>query len=168
MKCFALDSDVPYTLVMVHERSSAERPAGATQSSVCHGSLSSAVPPVIEHAQSSAERPASSEPSGALIDKILLAPLSLKAATPLRDQFLEDLEEGSDGGSHLLEHIQRFCFFGDLCFVNPSGDHLERPMPLSVKMEDLLKVVLAKRRGSLQRKALAKKSWPTIRPFLLR
>ena len=47
MKCIALDSDGPYTLVMVHERSSAERLAGATQRSVCHGSLSSAVPPVI-------------------------------------------------------------------------------------------------------------------------
>jgi hypothetical protein len=46
----------------------------------------------------------------------------------------------------LLEHIQKFCFFGKLCFVNPSGDYFENPIPLSVKLEDLLKVVLAKRR----------------------
>ena len=46
----------------------------------------------------------------------------------------------------LLEHIEQFCFFGKLCFVNPSGDHLQQPIPLSVKMEDLLRVVLTQHR----------------------
>ena len=43
------------TLVVDHERSSAAWLASAAQSSVCHGSLSSAVPPVIEHEHSSDE-----------------------------------------------------------------------------------------------------------------
>ena len=55
-KCADKNGDVLFeTLVVEHERSSAERPASAAQSSVCNGSLSSAVPPVIEHEQSSDE-----------------------------------------------------------------------------------------------------------------
>ena len=140
-------------------RSSAERPA-------CHCSLCRAAPPVIEHT-SNAERPTSSEPSsvchGSLIDKLLLAPeplaasvttlpspppLRLKPATALYDQFLADLEEGRrvEDVFCLLGHIERFCFFGDLCFVNASGDNLEQPSPLSLKTEYLLHVVLAQRR----------------------
>ena len=118
MKCIALDSKGPFTLVFGHEQSSAERPS------------SSAVPP----APSAATRP--SPP-----------PLRLKPYTPLYDQLLADLEEGSQGEdtSSLFEHIQQFCFFGELCFMNASGERFEQPLPLSLKMEDLLRVVSAQR-----------------------
>ena len=59
-------------------------------------------------------------------------PVRRKPATPLYDQFLADLEEKNRGedASCVLEHIEQF----------------EQPITLSLKMEELLRVVLAERK----------------------
>ena len=131
MKCIALDSKGPFTLVIEHVQSSAEPPAKPTSRNVCDDPSSSAVPPVRTPAKCPSPPPQRFKPN-----------------TPLYDQFLADLEEESqsEDASSLIEYIQQFCFFGELCYLNPSGERFDQPVPLSQKMEDLLLVVSAQRR----------------------
>ena len=46
----------------------------------------------------------------------------------------------------MLKYIEEVCFFGDVCFIDPFGEQLSEPAPLSVKMNDLLTVVLDQRK----------------------
>jgi hypothetical protein len=131
MEFNALELKGPFTLVIEHVQSSAERPANRSPPSVCNISSSSDVSPVRSPSEYT------SPPR-----------MRLTPCTPLYDQFLADLEQENEIGdvSSLIEYIQKFCFFDDLCYVNPSGEEMEQPLPLSVKMEDLLSVVSEQRR----------------------
>ena len=131
MQCDALGLKGPFTLVIEHVQSSAERPANRSPPSVCNISSSSDVSLVRSPSEYTSP------------PRMRLTPY-----TPLYDQFLADLEQENESGdvSSLIEYIQKFCFFGDLCYVNPSGERMEQPLPLSVKMEDLLVVVSEQRR----------------------
>ena len=122
MKCTALDTKGPYTLVVEHVPSSAARPAPRPAT------------PARPVSTSSATRPAPA--------------IVLKPATPLYDKFLAALEDEnhSEEASSLIRYIEQTCFFGELCYATPSGSRLDTPMPLSCKMESLLEVVLTQRK----------------------
>jgi hypothetical protein len=133
-----LDATGPYALVIGHEPSSAEPPAASTPTNASRGS-NSAEP-------SSAEPPAASTPPNAARGANVPAGpgIILKAATPLYDKLLLDLEH-TEESSALIHHIQKHCFFGELRFVTSSGYHAAEAMPFSRKMESLLQIALAQR-----------------------
>ena len=143
LNCTALDAQGPFTLVIDHVQSSAERPASSSPSSVRHDLASSAVLPAPK---------ATTSPSS--------PQLRLKPHTPLYDQFLADLEAGNDDAevSSLLDHTKLFCFHGELCYIDGYGEHFDRPMPLSLKMEELLRVVTDKRRDIVAAAGLSEES----------
>ena len=129
-ECNTLDSHGPFTLFMEHVTRSTERRSSRSPASVVSISSDSDPEPV---------QPSSYSPSPPRTQ--------LKPKTPLYDQFLADLETESESKdvSSLLKYIQEVCFFGDVCFIDPFGEQLSEPAPLSVKMNDLLTIVLEQR-----------------------
>ena len=77
-----------------------------------------------------------------------------RAATPLFDKFFENLELAAENtqGGELMELIEANCFFGDLCSRNSTGDAVQTPIPLPLKMETLLEA--AKEQRQLHLKSL--------------
>ena len=72
-----------------------------------------------------------------------LLAVSLKPATPLYDNFLAALELGAE--ESLIDYIRKSCFFGKLKYVDQSGLQMPEAVPLSVKMEQLLRETKARR-----------------------
>ena len=159
--CITLDATGPYALVIGHEPSSAEPPAASTPTNESRGSNraepSSAEPPAASTPTNasrgsnnaeprSAEPPAASTPTNASRgSNVPPGPgLILKAATPLYDKLLLDLEH-TEESSALIHHIQKHCFFEKLCFMTSSGYHTAEAIPFSCKMESLLQIALAQR-----------------------
>ena len=69
---------------------------------------------------------------------------SLVTPCPLWDKFVEKLDMTASGseGQQLMQFIQEKCFFGDLRYKKASGEWLEKPMSLAIKMECLLHCLL--------------------------
>ena len=139
-----LDDHGPYTLVFdYHDPKRDEPPAeplpgpprkvarGSTSTDARSASSSSAAPPA---AICSTRKP---DP-----------PTMIKLDTPLYDQLLEGLEENQ--ATELMGYIQKCCFVGadgnTILKRTPLGERIEKAMPLSAKMEELLRVVHAKRK----------------------
>ena len=71
--------------------------------------------------------------------------------TPLFNEFLLTITNADDA-DELLQHIERFCFSSDLCFVKQDGERLLTPMPLARTLEDLFSIAL-QRRGIMARES---------------
>ena len=106
--------------------SSAEQPATVSSSSI------------------SAEQPPTSLRSAA-------QPASKKRAldfdTPLYDNLIANLEAHckSPSGEAFLDYITDCCFYGQLLTMDEYGDSIETPVPVSVKMEELLRAAQGQR-----------------------
>ena len=64
----------------------------------------------------------------------------LRAATPLFNKFFENLELATENeqGRKVMKFIEDNCFFGNLCWINCTGDTVQTPIPIALKMETLL------------------------------
>ena len=77
-------------------------------------------------------------------------PVTLRAATPLYDNLIANLEAAArqhPQGNGFIEYITKSCFFDNILIVDVYGERLEKPIPLAVKMERLLET--AKRQREL-------------------
>ena len=75
--------------------------------------------------------------------------VTLRPRTPLYDNLIADLEPAANQhpqGHAFIDYISKSCFFGNLLMKNRFGETLEKPMPLAVKMEQLLEEALQQRR----------------------
>ena len=68
----------------------------------------------------------------------------LKAATPLYDKFLDDLQHTAEADA-LMGWIVQNCFKDKLRFVTSAGTHVPEAIPFSCKMESLILVALTQR-----------------------
>ena len=78
--------------------------------------------------------------------------ITLRPATPLYDKLIAELENAAKQHSHghaFIDYITRTCFYGDLCTKTFFGEKLEKPMPIAVKMEQLLKAAQRQRQRFL-------------------
>ena len=85
-------------------------------------------------------------------------PVTLRPNTPLYDILIADLESAAKlhpQGHAFIDYISKSCFFGNLLMKNRYGKRLEKPMPLAVKMEELLAQALRQRQLHLHRLKLA-------------
>ena len=150
MDCIALDTAGPYAVVIEHEPSSAARPAPSTpthHTHQTHRSSSAARPAALPRGSSSAERPAAS-PGAVLRPAPPKQPpprrIMLKAATPLYDNLLHDLQHTAEA-SALMGWIEQNCFKDKLRFVTSAGTCVPEAIPFSCKMESLILVALTQR-----------------------
>jgi hypothetical protein len=76
----------------------------------------------------------------------------LIAATPLYDKFFENLELATENeqGQEVMKFITDNCFFGDLCWINRTGDRVQTPISLPLKMETLLEAAKTQRQLYLE------------------
>ena len=80
--------------------------------------------------------------------------ITLRPATPLYDRLIAELENATkqqSRGHEFIEYITRQCFYGSLCTKTFFGEKLEKPMPVAVKMEELLKAAQRQRQRFLGR-----------------
>ena len=68
-----------------------------------------------------------------------------KPPTPLYDNLLRQLESATDRGRDFMEFLARECFFDKLLRQDERGRALEKPVALSLKIEQLLRMVLNQR-----------------------
>ena len=76
------------------------------------------------------------------------------APTPAWDNLVADLDSAAQKhrrGGEFLDYIGRCCFQYKLLYMDPYGNTVETPVPLSLKMETLLRVVLNQRQLHLNR-----------------
>ena len=69
----------------------------------------------------------------------------LRPATSLYDNFLASMEaalQQNPKGLEIIDYIENVCFKGKLLYMNEFGEPVETPVPLGVKMEELLRVCL--------------------------
>ena len=80
-------------------------------------------------------------------DNVRLCPV-----TPLFDKFIENLELATENeqGREVMKFIEDNCFFGDLCWINRSGDAVQTPISLPLKMETLLEAARTQRQLYLE------------------
>ena len=80
--------------------------------------------------------------------------VSLRQPTPLYDNLIAYLERGMqqhpDAGG-FIEYLTQCCFFDQLLTMDSFGQLLERPLPLAVKMEELLRTARRERERILQK-----------------
>jgi len=72
----------------------------------------------------------------------------LRPATPHCDNFLTTLEAASQEnpkGSEVVNYMANACFPGKLLYMNEVGEPIEKPVPMPVKMEELLRTALGRR-----------------------
>ena len=129
MKCFPLDTGGPYSLMGIWESTKSLAPR-----------------------RRSAEQPASSHRNGALprprID------VTLRPRTPLYDNFISNLKKSVQehpSGEQFIKYITEICFFGTLLTLDVHGEPIDTPVPLSVKMEELLRAAENQRELQVQR-----------------
>ena len=118
VNCFSLDTDGPYSFMRVWKvRRSVEQPAPRKVVKLTPAvALMTATPPP----------PA-----------VVLVP-----ATPLYDNLIANLEsavESHRAGKGLMNYIKESCFWDKLLNIDVYGDPIEKSVPLSVKMETLLR-----------------------------
>ena len=100
----------------------------------------------------SAEQPASSHRSGALPHPRIA--VTLRPCTPLYDNFIVNLEKSVQehpSGEEFMKYIAEICFFGTLLTLDVYGEDIDTPVPLSVKMEELLRAAENQRELHVQR-----------------
>ena len=126
---FPLDSDEPFSIVWIPDNSrSVKRPA----------------PRVPDVEPRSLEQPADRD-------------ITLTSATPLYDNLIEELEPAAQGhysGAELIEYITKCCYQGDLLYLDAYGEFTPTPIPLPLKMEEMLRAAVNQR--DLQRGRLKK------------
>ena len=78
----------------------------------------------------------------------------LRPATPLYDKLIADLEKVADQhpqGHAFVDYITKSCFFARLVTMDFFGQPLEKPLPLAVKMEELLQAAWRQRQLHVDR-----------------
>ena len=112
--CVALDTAESFSLLVIVERTSSTQ-SSAERAAADHGS-----------AEQPVSRPA----------------VRLRPCTPWYDSLIASLETATkrhpEGGA-FVNFLTNSCFCGKLLTINDLGEPLTKPMPLAVKMEDLLK-----------------------------
>jgi hypothetical protein len=81
--------------------------------------------------------------------------ITLRPATPFYDNLIASLEaalQRNPNGLEVIDYIEKVCFKGDLLHMNAFGEPVETPVPLAVKMEELLRAALGRRTKYLQAK----------------
>ena len=119
VRCFPLNTDGPFSFMGVWDSfRSVEQPAVK-------------VAPALPAVESKSTRRA----------------VELKPCTPLYDNLIENLEAHckSPSGEAFLDYITDCCFYGKLLTMDEYGDPIETPLPLSVKMEELLRAAQGQR-----------------------
>ena len=114
VECIAMDTQAPFSLLAIVDTKAQLRNASNAQRT--------------SNAQRSAEQPAHD-------------PVMLRAATPLYDNLIANLEPAArqhPQGNGFIEYITKSCFFDNILTVDVYGERLEKPIPLAVKMERLL------------------------------
>jgi hypothetical protein len=84
--------------------------------------------------------------------------LRLTPSTPLYDKLVDDLESAAQdhsSGGAFLEYIRACCFQDKLLLMDPYGNSVPTPVPLSVKMETLLQT--AQKQRQLQKNRLMRR-----------
>ena len=80
--------------------------------------------------------------------------ITLTPSTPLYDNFIANLESAVQmhrSGESFIDYITTCCFFGKFHTLDMYGKPCETPVPLSVKMEELLRVAQKQRDLHLER-----------------
>jgi len=146
VKCFALDTDGPYSLMGIWDSSrSAEQPAPRVPD----------VEPPAPHqgSSNSVGQPAPRVP-------VVLTPaVKLVPSTPLYDNLIANLElavthghpQHHPSGTDFMNYMESCCFFGNLLSLDRYGEPIDIPVPLSIKMEELLRAAQEQRDLQLQR-----------------
>ena len=152
---FPLKSSVADTLVFHFWRGHAAEPSATKSDPVSvepphsDGSVTNSDPVNADSAGCAAE------PSATNSDAVSVGSLTLRPQTPLCDKFFENLEWATESSGNaeneqeLLKFIHKECFFRDLCYKNCNGDDVKMPIPMSLKMEDLLEAAEKRRQLAL-------------------
>jgi hypothetical protein len=94
-------------------------------------------------------------------------PVKLKPHTPLWDGVILTLEqevEKHENGEAFLTYMTRRCFFGKLLTMNGYGDEIETAVPLSFKMEEMMKAAQTQRDLQLERLRDRGIAWSSLNP----
>ena len=141
-KFFPLDTAGPYSLIAIWDRAN-DAPAGQLKQPTL--AVQPATPDIdVSSAPSrrSAERPVSRHS------------ITLRPATPLYDNLIANLEPAVRShpcGHPFIDYITQCCFFGSLLTMDPFGQPIDKPVPLAVKMEELLRTAQRQRELHLER-----------------
>lgn len=163
-----LRTDGAYSLMGIWERkSSVEQPASGACSAEPPASptLKQPASPPPKHLRSveqpaspppkrlrSVEQPASSTPRPP--DSPPPRRVVLKQSTPLYNKLIAQLEPAAEthrSGEAFIDYITECCFHGKLLDMDKYGRPSKTKVPLSVKMENLLRVAQAQRQMQMQR-----------------
>ncbi len=131
-KCFALDTDGPYSFMVIWNTGS------------------SVEPPASDDDCDSGEQP-----------------VKWKPHTPLWDGIISTLEQGvqnHENGEAFLTYMTHCCFFGKLRTMNVHGDQIETAVPLSFKMEEMMKTAQTQRDLQLERLRDRGIAWSSLNP----
>ena len=80
--------------------------------------------------------------------------VKLTPSTPLYDNLIANLEpavRNHRSGEAFMEYITQCCFFGKLLTLDVYGEPVDTPVPLSVKMEELLRAAKKRRELHMER-----------------
>ena len=77
--------------------------------------------------------------------------MTLRPAAPLYDALLDNLERAGRQRCAFTDYITECCFFGNLLTLNPFGQVVDKPVPLAVKMEELLEAAQRQRELHFER-----------------
>ena len=138
-QCIALDTEAPFSLIALVDRTK-NRPDKLSPDTDASS------------AQGSAERPAPDH--GRCSHSLPRPAITLRPATPLYDKLIADLEKAADQhpeGHAFVDYITKSCFFGSLVTMDFFGQPLEKPLPLAVKMEELLQAAWRQRQLQVDR-----------------
>ena len=134
-QCFPLDTEGSYSLMAIWDKAnnprSAERPTPRHQS-----------------APRSAERPAPRH------QRETRCAVTLRPFTPLYDNLIANLEpavQQNPRGHAFIDYITECCFFSKLLMMDAFGQPIDKPVPLAVKMEELLRAARRQRELHLEK-----------------
>ena len=165
VNCFPLDTTGPYSYMTLLETfRSVEQPAPLqARSEAARQAVQ--LKPSTPLSDNAAPHRARSEPARQAVQLKRSTPLSdnaaplrarfeparravqLKPSTPMYDRLLGNLESAEDHRAFepFIQYITDCCFNGNLLSRNERGESMETPMPLPVKMENLLRACRTQR-----------------------